>query len=528
MADRIGLSHAVAEMGPHAGLPRLLGPVHRRRRGGRRAARRRSEELGSRRFFGRGHKRPRPGTVPAGGNSLLARAAAVYQQGPGGLRYRRSRNALVEILREEKPDIVHSNDLPTHQMASDAARRLRIPRICHHRWLFGGPAIDWLNKYGAEHHLFVSQALMDELTGASEGLKRSSGSVVYDGLPLPEPITDKARSEARIQLKLPAEKVIVVIAGQVIERKGHADLIHAWSHLARQAADRAELVVVGDDLERHGAYREQMEQLAGSLGVPARFVGFQKNVDRWLAASDIAVVPSHVEPLGNATLEAMSMALPVIGGHVGGIPEMVVAGKTGTVGAAAGSGRVGGRPGAADSRRAVSAIARPGRPPALRGEIQPRRPRQRDPQGIRRSSFTQAGRQRHLPSRTALQRRTVAAMTRDSLAMKLLLLSEIFPPRTGGSGRWFWEIYRRLPRERVVIAAGEDPRQQAFDSAHDVRVVRVPLRQPAWGILSRRGLIDYAANVRRIRRLVRTNRIGPNPRRPDHAGRLGRLVCSIA
>ena len=47
--------------------------------------------------------------------------------------------------------------------------------------------------------------------------------------------------------------------------------------------------------------------------------------------------------------------------------------------------------------------------------------------------------------------------------MTTLLVSDIFPPKTGGSGRWFWEIYRRLPRESYLIAAGEDPRQDAFD-----------------------------------------------------------------
>ncbi|MEX2174070.1 MAG: glycosyltransferase family 4 protein, partial [Pirellulaceae bacterium] len=40
-------------------------------------------------------------------------------------------------------------------------------------------------------------------------------------------------------------------------------------------------------------------------------------------------VPSHAEPLGNATLEAMAHSRPVIGGHVGGIPEMVVGEQTG-------------------------------------------------------------------------------------------------------------------------------------------------------------------------------------------------------
>ncbi len=43
------------------------------------------------------------------------------------------------------------------------------------------------------------------------------------------------------------------------------------------------------------------------------------------------MVPSHAEPLGNATLEAMAYGLPVIGGNVGGIPEMIVEGTTGTL-----------------------------------------------------------------------------------------------------------------------------------------------------------------------------------------------------
>ena len=72
-----------------------------------------------------------------------------------------------------------------------------------------------------------------------------------------------------------------------------------------------------------------MESLARELKCPARFLGFQKDVNDWLLASDIAVVPSHSEPLGNATLEAMAVALPVIGSAVGGIPEMVVHEETG-------------------------------------------------------------------------------------------------------------------------------------------------------------------------------------------------------
>jgi glycosyltransferase involved in cell wall biosynthesis len=245
------------------------------------------------------------------------------------LRYFRARQALRRLLKHERPDLIHSNDLPTHQIVADAAQGLGIPRICHHRFPFDGRTIDWLNKYGAEHHLFVSRALMEEMAAQSGRLRGGARSVVHDGLALPALPTDELRRQARQRLGLGPERTLVTFAGQIIERKGVADLLRAWSSLAESDRSGAELLVVGDDLQGQGRYRGAMEKLAAELHCPARFAGFQKNVGDWLLASDVAVVPSHVEPLGNATLEAMSYALPVIGSAVGGIPEMIVPDQTG-------------------------------------------------------------------------------------------------------------------------------------------------------------------------------------------------------
>jgi glycosyltransferase involved in cell wall biosynthesis len=245
------------------------------------------------------------------------------------LRYERARRALRRLIRDFAPDVVHSNDLPTHQIVSHAAQGMGIPRICHHRFPFEGSAIDWLNKYGAERHLFVSKALMNEMAAASVRLDRSPRAVVHDGLPLPPEPDAEGQSRARRQLGLAEDRTIAVFTGQVIERKGVADLIRAWTMLDDSLSARAELVIVGDDLKDGGRYRVEMESLARSLGCSARFVGFQDNVPEWLTASDFAVVPSHVEPLGNATLEAMAYGRPVIGANVGGIPEMIVHEETG-------------------------------------------------------------------------------------------------------------------------------------------------------------------------------------------------------
>jgi glycosyltransferase involved in cell wall biosynthesis len=244
-------------------------------------------------------------------------------------RYLAHRQALRRLLRAERPDIVHSNDLPTHQMVSDAARGLGLPRICHHRYVYERVAIDWFNKFGAEQHLFVSRALMDELCDRSERLRASRRATIHDGVPLPSRPTDDQRRSARQRLGLPCGRLIVTFAGRVIETKGVEELLRTWATLAPAWGERAELVIVGEDLDGNGRYRREMQALSEALGGPARFVGFQEQVGDWLLASDLAVVPSRVEPLGNATLEAMAYALPLVACAVGGIPEMVTHGHNG-------------------------------------------------------------------------------------------------------------------------------------------------------------------------------------------------------
>lgn len=91
--------------------------------------------------------------------------------------------------------------------------------------------------------------------------------------------------------------------------------------------------------------------------------------------------------------------------------------------------------------------------------------------------------------------------------MAYLLLSEIFPPKTGGSGRWFWEMYRRLPRSQVAIAAGADPRQEEFDRTHLLRLSRLPLTWPDFGFGSWSGLQRYLQAAWRVRRLMRAEGI---------------------
>ena len=75
--------------------------------------------------------------------------------------------------------------------------------------------------------------------------------------------------------------------------------------------------------------------------------------------------------------------------------------------------------------------------------------------------------------------------------MRTLLLTEVFPPRKGGSGRWLWELYRRLPDLDLHVAAGATAGDEAFDRTHQLRLRRLPLYFSNWGVWDLKGASHY-------------------------------------
>lgn len=86
--------------------------------------------------------------------------------------------------------------------------------------------------------------------------------------------------------------------------------------------------------------------------------------------------------------------------------------------------------------------------------------------------------------------------------MKILLLAQVFPPRQGGSGRWMWELYRRLRGADVTVAASACGGDWAFDAKAGLRVERIPLDFSSWGLLSVRSTAEYVRAFARVRSIV--------------------------
>jgi glycosyltransferase involved in cell wall biosynthesis len=136
-------------------------------------------------------------------------------------------------------------------------------------------------------------------------------SVIDCGVDL-ERFQPRDQAEARARLGWDGEAPLFLCLGSLTERKNVLRLARAFSRL-----ERGSLVFLGD-----GPLRGELEDFAG-VQVSGRVP--HELVPTWLAACDVLCQPSLIEPFGQAPLEAMACARPVVATLLGGPPEFVPA-----------------------------------------------------------------------------------------------------------------------------------------------------------------------------------------------------------
>ncbi len=78
-------------------------------------------------------------------------------------------------------------------------------------------------------------------------------------------------------------------------------------------------------------------------------------------------------------------------------------------------------------------------------------------------------------------------MTKPSNKSVALLISEVFPPRIGGSGQWLHDIYSRLPIAHSVFLVGKTNTDEEFDQRSALRISRIDMQTPVWTLLTFQG-----------------------------------------
>ncbi len=225
---------------------------------------------------------------------------------------------LASICRRERIDHVHAHSLGDVAMLAMLAHELGGPP---YSVTLHGP----LEHYGPAQHdkwtrarfaVCVSARLREEVMQRIPDLDPSRIEVVSMGVD-----TRVFRRSTPYRPPRSGEPWHLVSCGRLHPAKGHDDVIRAVSILRSRGID-ARLRILGT-----GPARADLGTLIGKLDLES-FVTLAGAVDEdrvrhELARAHAFCLGSHDEAIGVATMEAMSMGLPVIVTRVGGVPELV-------------------------------------------------------------------------------------------------------------------------------------------------------------------------------------------------------------
>ena len=247
---------------------------------------------------------------------------------------------LEKILREQKPDLVHTHSGKAGILGRLAAKRANVPVIVHHIHGpsfgdFQGALANFIFTAAEKHaakvtsHFFCSADAMTKLYLAAGIGQPAKFTRIFSGFNL-EPFLNATNKRAlRNQLGLEEDHFVIGKIGRLFKLKGHADLITAFARILPQAP-HARLLFVGD-----GALRGEIENQIHTLGLAGKviFTGLVPpgEVARYVGLMDCLAHLSYREALSRALPQALAAGKPVVAYDFDGADEVCLENETGFV-----------------------------------------------------------------------------------------------------------------------------------------------------------------------------------------------------
>ena len=143
-------------------------------------------------------------------------------------------------------------------------------------------------------------------------------------------------NDARRMWNIPDADIVLSTVGRMDDRKGQDLVIRALALLPKELQRRVTYLVVGPEVDPD--YAKELRGLADRSMATVLFTGgiSDEGVRAVYAASDLFVLtgkenPHRVEGFGLVLLEAASQGVPSLVTRVGGVPEVVVDGRSGVI-----------------------------------------------------------------------------------------------------------------------------------------------------------------------------------------------------
>lgn len=234
-----------------------------------------------------------------------------------------------EVMQSWRPDVVVTHSGHDANVCGLAARLVwPRPRVIRVRTYQPGTPRAWTYNWLADRTLVPSEEMRRRIL-SNPRVHPDRLQILYPGLPFAE-----LAAQAQAPLPVGLETWLRAHPGPVLahaamlrQEKGHAMMLDVVADLRPRFPD-LRYVIAGE-----GPEREAIAARIAALGLENHvfLAGMVYPVAALLKRADLTVMPSLVEPLGMAQIEALSLGAPVVASHVGGIPETITHLKTGVL-----------------------------------------------------------------------------------------------------------------------------------------------------------------------------------------------------
>ena len=258
-------------------------------------------------------------------------------------------NKLKKLIKEFKPDIVHTHAAKSGALGRLAAKHSNVPLIVHtfHGHIFHS----YFNSLKTnifirtERYLAslsdaivaISDVQKNELSGDFKIAAADKFRVIPLGLELDNFILnqEEKRNKFRMEFGLDDNTVAIGIIGRLVPIKNHSLFLKGLKYVLNNTTIKVKAFIVGD-----GESRSAIEQLAASLEIkytqhtdtahphPLIFTSWRTDVDTICAGLDIVALTSLNEGTPVSLIEAQAAGKPIVSTRVGGIADVVLENKT--------------------------------------------------------------------------------------------------------------------------------------------------------------------------------------------------------
>jgi glycosyltransferase involved in cell wall biosynthesis len=251
----------------------------------------------------------------------------------------RSYRHIKRMLRDFRPDVVHTHSAKAGILGRAAAWRLKVPAIVH--TVHGAPFHPYQSalsralfraceRWAARRcHALISVAdAMTDLMVRAGVAPREKFTTIHSGMEV-EPYLEchRHRERVRAELGYDAEHIVVGKIARLFHLKGHPYLIRAAARVV-ETNPHVRFLLVGD-----GVLRDRLNRQIEAAGLQGhfRFTGLVPpgRIPELLAAMDVLVHVSLREGLARSLVQALIAGKPVVSYDIDGAREVVIPEATG-------------------------------------------------------------------------------------------------------------------------------------------------------------------------------------------------------